>query len=687
MSIAATLDGLTESEASILLSGSADAADRPGILSRLGIGTRVGLLVIVALATVFVMVGLFLLADRHMNQATGRLGSFGNLVVLAASAERRVADLQIQARDFIANRDSRAAADFRTRAAEVDRLLDRIAAHPATGTAAGQVDAMRSTLRRAAEQFAGVEETLKVMGLDEESGLRGKLRASVGAVETELRKWPIGMVAQTYVRMLTMRVVEKDFLLYGDIGVMGAHRKAFREFEFGMMDSGLDAPTQEALVTLATAYRADLAALVEHQGKLVQEVAAFNTALAAMPGRFAGLFDFASAGMEAARTDKDYVRDAIGRTGLIAGAGIIVLFLLFSLVLVRSITRPLRSIERAMQRLATGDRSSIVPGAMRRDEIGAMARAIEVFRSNAEEMERLKAEDEIKERRRKEEFAARLASLASALESEVQSTVMAVVEQATGIADLADRLSAAARRTGEQSAGVAEAARDATANVQTVAFSTEELATSSRAIGSQVAEVMDIVKRAVGQGEQTRQVVAKLADAARNIGDAAKLITGIASQTNLLALNATIEAARAGEAGKGFAVVASEVKVLATQTGQATDQISGQIVAVQGAAETVIFHIHEVQEVISRIDAIAELITGSVTDQGSATETISRNATSAANGTGEVSQRITAVSEDASETRGLALVLDNSAVVVTTQVKHLKERLNQLLNESRSLDA
>ncbi|WP_158044387.1 methyl-accepting chemotaxis protein [Skermanella pratensis] len=314
-----------------------------------------------------------------------------------------------------------------------------------------------------------------------------------------------------------------------------------------------------------------------------------------------------------------------------------------------------------------------------------MARAIEVFRSNAEEMERLKAEEEVKERRRKEEFASRLATLASALEAEVQSTVMAVIEQAAGIADLAERLNAAARRTGEQSAGVAEAARDATANVQTVATSTEELATASREIGSQVSEVSDIVKRAVGQGEQTRRVVAKLADAAGNIGEAAKLITGIASQTNLLALNATIEAARAGEAGKGFAVVASEVKVLATQTGQATDRISGQIVAVQSAAETVIAHIHEVQEVISRIDAIAELITGSVTDQGSATESISRNAMSAANGTGEVSERITAVSEDASETRGLALVLDNSAVVVSSQVKQLKERLTQLLNESNSL--
>ncbi len=367
MTNTAILHGMTGPEVSILLSGSSEVDDRPGILSRLAIGTRVGMLVIVALATVIVMVGLFLLADRHMNQATGRLGSFGDLVVLAASAERRVADLQIQARDFIANRDSRAAADFRAGAAEVDRLLDRIAAHAATGSAADQVDGMRSTLREAAERFAGVENTLEVMGLDEGSGLRGKLRASVEAVETELRKWPIGMVAQTYVRMLTMRVVEKDFLLYGDIGVMGAHKKAFREFEFGMMGSGLDVPTQEALVTLAAVYRADLAALVEHQGKLVREVSAFNAALAAMPGRFAGLFDFASAGMEAARTDKDYVRDATGRTGLIAGATIIVLFLLLSLVLVRSITVPLRSIERAMQRLATGDRSSSVPGSMRRD--------------------------------------------------------------------------------------------------------------------------------------------------------------------------------------------------------------------------------------------------------------------------------------------------------------------------------
>ena len=124
-----------------------------------------------------------------------------------------------------------------------------------------------------------------------------------------------------------------------------------------------------------------------------------------MPDRFARLFEAASAGMERARAEKAQVRQATGRAGIMIGAIVLVLALLTSLILVRSITRPLRAIEQAMRGLATGDRAQPVPGFNRRDEIGAMARAIEVFRRNAEEMESLKAEEEIKERQHKEAFA------------------------------------------------------------------------------------------------------------------------------------------------------------------------------------------------------------------------------------------------------------------------------------------
>ena len=166
-----------------------------------------------------------------------------------------------------------------------------------------------------------------------------KAAGVVGAMKSELRKWPVGTVAETYVRMLTMRVIEKDFILYGDIGVMGGHRKAYREFEFGMMGSGLDPATQETLTRLAGDYRADLLVLVENQVKLGEQIQAFNRVLSAMPDRFAHLFEAASAAMERARSEKAKVRDAIGRAGITMGAIILVLARLTSLILVRSITR------------------------------------------------------------------------------------------------------------------------------------------------------------------------------------------------------------------------------------------------------------------------------------------------------------------------------------------------------------
>jgi methyl-accepting chemotaxis protein len=654
-----------------------------GILSRLSIGARIGLLVLVALATVAATIGLFLLADRRVDDATNELSSYGDLVVMAASLERRAADLQILARDFITNRDVSAATAFGARTDEALSLLNRIARHPGATHVGTLMDGLRANIQEAAGRFADVRETSRVMGLDELSGLRGKLRTSVGAMESELRNWPVSTVAETYVRMLTMRVIEKDFALYGDASVMGAHRKAYREFEFGMMGSGLDPATQETLARLAAGYRADLIAYVENQVKLSDQIATFNGVLNAMPDRFANLFAAASAGMDRARSEKDEVRNATGRAGLVLGAIVLVLALLISLILVRSITRPLRAIEQAMQRLATGDRTRPVPGAHRRDEIGAMARAIEIFRCNAEEMERLKAAEEIQERQHKEAFAARLAGLANALESEVQSTVMAVMEQTGGIAELAERMKAAAGRTGEQSSGVAEAAQEATASVHSVAAASEELATSSREIGNQMIEVGGIIRDAVAKGEDTRRVVAALNDAAQDIGNAASLITEIAGQTNMLALNATIEAARAGESGRGFTVVAEEVKVLAGRTSRATDRIASQIDAVRSAAAMVTTHIVEVQEVIRRVDSIAEAVIGSVADQGGATESISRSATTAADGAGEVSRRISAVSEDANETRKLADTIDHHAAGVSNQIGRLKDRLTALLSGSR----
>jgi len=166
------------------------AGERAGILSLLSIGTRFGLVVVVAMVTVLLTIALLLVSDRRMDAATAELSSYGDLLVLTAAVERRVADLQIQARRFIADRDPDGATAFHNQVIEVAGLLERIKVHDGTRTAGDLVDRLRVAVDEATTAFAQMQVAAESMGLTEDTGLRGKLRASVNAVETELRKWP-----------------------------------------------------------------------------------------------------------------------------------------------------------------------------------------------------------------------------------------------------------------------------------------------------------------------------------------------------------------------------------------------------------------------------------------------------------------------------------------------------------------
>ncbi len=656
-----------------------------GLLSNLSILVRIGLLVVVAVVTLLVTAAAFYLVERHIESATQRLVGFGRLVEQVAVLERKIGDMQFQVQTFLQYRDLAAAESFEALAAEIAAELDLLRRLDSATGAVDPIDGLRIGIAAITRQFTTVRDAAVALGLTDRTGMRGNLRTSTAAVEQELNAWP--NIDDLMSRMLEMRLYEKDYIIYGDDRVLRKHRKAFNEFDFNLSGSQLDPTTQQRLAGLARTYFDDMKDFADANEAFRQNVAVFTVLLDGLSPTFRELFQYARDNMAQAELEKERVRtEAISRV-VVVGLVLLGCFALLTLLLVRSITRPLASIERATVRLSRGDRDSKIPGQERRDEIGAMARAVEVFRRNAEEVERLKQEEEIAERRRKEEFEQMLHGLSHSLETEVQSTVQAVMEEASGIAKLAEQMNAAAKRTGEQAEGVAGAAREATASVQTVAGATEQLAGSARDIGRQMAEVTSITRDAVNQGEQTRAAIGNLADSAKNIGIAADLISQIASQTNLLALNATIEAARAGEAGRGFAVVANEVKSLAGQTAKATDQISNQISAVRAAVDHVISNIQHIQSVIVRIDGIAGTITSSVSQQGSATESISVSATSAANGTTEVSERISAVSQDASQTRTLAQTLDAKAVEVSDQVRTLRERLMSILRDSEEFSA
>ncbi|MDX5361159.1 MAG: methyl-accepting chemotaxis protein [Alphaproteobacteria bacterium] len=327
----------------------------------------------------------------------------------------------------------------------------------------------------------------------------------------------------------------------------------------------------------------------------------------------------------------------------------------------RRVIGPLAQITRAMGRLAGGDLDRPIPGLDRSDEIGAMARAVAVFRDNAREVQRLAAEREDIKRRAEAARKAELGALADQMEQTVSGVVDTVATAAMQFQALAESLAHNVDRTNGRATNVATASEQASANVQTVAAAAEQLASSLGEISRQVTQSNSVATRATAQATDTNTTVLGLNEAAEKIGEVVDLITEIASRTNLLALNATIEAARAGEAGRGFAVVAAEVKTLANQTAKATEEIGAQIAAIQSATGGAVDAITHIARTIAEVNEIATSISAAVEEQGIATQEIARNVHEAARGTEEVSVNITGVTEAARETSDAAAQLLQAA--------------------------
>ena len=281
-------------------------------------------------------------------------------------------------------------------------------------------------------------------------------------------------------------------------------------------------------------------------------------------------------------------------------------------------------------------------------------------------------------------FQKKLGELADGCEANVKTIVEQVSSAAVETQATAKEMAATAEKTQRQSTAVATASEQASTHVQTVASAAEELSSSVAEISRQVAQSTKITARAVEEVNRTNVSVQSLAEAAQKIGDVVKLINDIAGQTNLLALNATIEAARAGEAGKGFAVVASEVKSLATQTAKATEDIAGQVKAIQDATRKAVEAIKGIGGTISQVSEIATTIASAVEEQGAATQEIARNIQQASAGTREVSTTIADVSQSAGETgRSAAAVLDKSTAIAG-QSSELRTKVDVFLGQVRS---
>ncbi len=362
--------------------------------------------------------------------------------------------------------------------------------------------------------------------------------------------------------------------------------------------------------------------------------------------------------------------------GLAIGGGL-------ALAIGTSIAAPVVGMTVGMTHLAGGELDIDIPALNRTDEIGKMAQAMSVFKTNAIER-RAMAEREAKDVAAREQRAQRIAQLTGDFDRAVGETIATLAGAATEMEATAQGMSATAEETNRQATVVAAATEQASANVQTVATAAEELSSSIAEIGRQVAQSTRAAQAATQEARQTDNAVTGLATAAQRIGEVISLINDIASQTNLLALNATIEAARAGDAGKGFAVVANEVKSLANQTAKATDDITTQIGAVQTATRDAVGAIRSIVQRIAEISEIAAAVASAVEEQSAATQEIARNVQEAAQGTQEVAENISGVTRAASEAGAASAQVLSSAQILALRSNSLKGQVQDFLDGVRA---